>query len=122
VTAAKNGDMVALEGLLTADVVSYSDGGGLVRAAGSPVSGRTRVATFIAAVSTWLWKGIAVSWVEVNGQAAVLLSRNGVPVMLGAIDASAEGIHEIMWFMRPSKIGAIAKSVRRSGTSSSAVA
>ena len=110
VTAAQKGDMAGLEGLLAADVVSYSDGGGLVRAAGNPVSGRKRVATFVAAVSTWLWKGVTVSWVEANGQAAVLLSRNGVPVTLGAIDASAEGIHEIMWFLRPSKIAAISKS------------
>jgi RNA polymerase sigma-70 factor (ECF subfamily) len=53
IAAAQNGDMVALEGLFAEDVVSYSDGGGLVRAAGVPVSGRKRVATFIAAVSTW---------------------------------------------------------------------
>jgi len=117
VTAAKNGDVGALEGLLAADVVSYSDGGGFVRAAGAPVCGRERVATFIAAVSTWLWKGVTVSWAEVNGQAAVLLSRDGVPVTLGAIDASAEGIHEIMWFLRPSKIGAIARSGNISGYS-----
>ena len=117
IAAARRGDMIGLEGLLAADVVSYSDGGGLVRAAGTPVSGRKRVATFVASVSTWLWKGVTVSWVETNGQAAVLLSRNGVPVTLGAIDASAEGIHEIMWFLRPSKIAAITRSGHISGHS-----
>jgi DNA-binding CsgD family transcriptional regulator len=34
IAAAQKGDMAALEGLLAEDVVSYSDGGGLVRAAG----------------------------------------------------------------------------------------
>jgi RNA polymerase sigma-70 factor (ECF subfamily) len=34
ITAAQKGDMAALEGLFTEDVVSYSDGGGLMRAAG----------------------------------------------------------------------------------------
>jgi RNA polymerase sigma-70 factor (ECF subfamily) len=114
VTAAQNGDMTALEGLFAEDVVSYSDGGGLVRAAGVPVSGRKRVATFIASVSTWCWKGVTLDWVETNGQAAVLLLRDGVPIGL-TIDASAQGINEIMWFLRPSKLAAISKSAQRSG-------
>jgi len=120
VTAAQNGDTAGLEGLLAADVVSYSDGGGLVRAAGAPVSGRNRVATFVAAVSTWCWTGVTLSWVETNGQAAVLISRDNVPVTLMAIDASGEGIHEIMWFLRPSKIAAIARSGNTTGESKAA--
>jgi RNA polymerase sigma-70 factor (ECF subfamily) len=109
IAAAQKGDMAALEGLLAEDVVSYSDGGGLVRAAGVPVSGRKRVATFIAAVSTWCWKGVTLDWVETNGQASVLILRDGVPIGL-TIDASAQGISEIMWFLRPSKLVAISKS------------
>jgi RNA polymerase sigma-70 factor (ECF subfamily) len=53
IAATQKGDMTALEGLFAEDVVSYSHGAGLVRAAGVPVSGRKRVVTFIAAVSTW---------------------------------------------------------------------
>ena len=105
--------MTALEGLLAEDVVSYSDGGGLVRAAGVPVIGRKKVATFIAAVS-WCWKGVTIDWVETNGQAAVLILRDGVPIGL-TIDASAQGINEIMWFLRPSKLAAVSKSVQRVG-------
>ena len=45
--AAQKGDLAGLEGLFAEDVVSYSDGGGIVRAARVPVSGRERVATFI---------------------------------------------------------------------------
>jgi RNA polymerase sigma-70 factor (TIGR02957 family) len=116
VVAAQKGDMTALEGLFAEDVVSYSDGGGLVRAAGVPVSGRKRVATFIAAVSTWCWKGVTLDWVETNGQAAVLILRDGVPIGL-TIDASAQGINEIMWFLRPSKLTAVSKSVQRVGES-----
>jgi RNA polymerase sigma-70 factor (TIGR02957 family) len=112
IAAAQKGDMTALEGLFAEDVVSYSDGGGLVRAAGVPVSGRKRVATFIAAVSTWCWKGVTIDWVETNAQAAVLILRDGVPIGL-TIDASARGIDEIMWFLRPSKLAAISKSGQR---------
>ena len=108
IAAAQKGDMTALEGLFAEDVVSYSDGGGLVRAAGVPVVGRKRVATFIAAVSTWCWKGVTIDWVETNGQPAVLILRDGVPIGL-TIDASAQGIDQIMWFLRPSKLAAISK-------------
>jgi RNA polymerase sigma-70 factor (TIGR02957 family) len=112
VAAAQKGEMAALEALFAEDVVSYSDGGGLVRAAGVPVSGRKRVATFIAAISTWCWKGVTLDWVETNGQAAVLVSRDGVPFGL-TIDASAQGINEIMWFLRPSKLAAVSRSVQK---------
>jgi RNA polymerase sigma-70 factor, ECF subfamily len=109
IAAAQKGDMTALEGLFAEDVVCYSDGGGLVRAAGVPVVGRNRVAMFIASVSTYCWKGVTLDWVETNGQAAVLILRDGVPIGL-TIDASAQGINEIMWFLRPSKLAAISKS------------
>src|SRR6266436_4535263 len=110
IAAAQNADMAALESHFAEDVVSYSDGGGLVRAAGVPVSGRKRVATFIAAISTSCRKGVTLDWVETNGQAAVLILRDGVPIGL-TIDASAQGINEIMWFLRPSKLAAVSKSI-----------
>lgn len=108
INAAKNGDVAAMEALFAEDVVSYSDGGGVVRtAARAPVSGRERVAKFFASFAWHFWTGISLSWVEINGQAAVLVSRDGIPGALGTIDASAQGIDQIMWIMRPSKLGAI---------------
>jgi RNA polymerase sigma-70 factor, ECF subfamily len=110
--AAQQGDLAALEGLFAEDVVSYSDGGGIVRtAARVPVSGRERVAKFIAAFASHFWTGITLRWMEANGQASVLLSRDGIPIALATIDASAEGIDQIMWIMRPSKLAAISRSV-----------
>jgi RNA polymerase sigma-70 factor (ECF subfamily) len=107
--AAQKGDMAGLEGLFAEDVVSYADGGGLVRAARIPVAGRERVATFIAAVAPHFWKGMTLAWVETNGQASVLMSRDGVPVALATIDASAQGVDQIMWIMRPSKLIAVSR-------------
>jgi RNA polymerase sigma-70 factor (TIGR02957 family) len=115
--AAQRGDMAALEGLFAKDVVSYSDGGGLVRAARVPVAGRARVATFISAVAAHFWKGVTLTSVEVNGQAGALVLRDGVPVALSTVDASAEGIDQIMWIMRPSKLAAISKTGQKSGES-----
>src|SRR5216684_2169480 len=79
------------------DVVSYSDGGGLVRAAGRPITGRERVARFISAVATHFWRGVTVSVVEANGQGCALISRDGAVVALVTVGASEEGIDQIMW-------------------------
>ena len=57
---------------------------------------------------------MTLDWVETNGQAAVLILRDGVPFGL-TIDASAEGINEIMWFLRPSKLAAVSRSVQSAG-------
>src|SRR5437868_1974909 len=86
--AAQKGDMAGLEGLFAEDVISYSDGGGIVRAARVPVSGRKRVATFIAAVAPHFWKGMTLAWVETNGQTGVLMLRDDAPVALATVDAS----------------------------------
>jgi RNA polymerase sigma-70 factor (ECF subfamily) len=98
--------MAGLEALLAEDVISYADGGGIVHAAPVPVSGRGHVATFVAALSKWCWTGVTLDWVETNGQTTVLVSRDGVPFGL-TIDASAQGIDEIMWFLRPSKLNSV---------------
>jgi RNA polymerase sigma-70 factor (TIGR02957 family) len=109
--AAQKGDVAALEALFAEDVVSYSDGGGVVRtAARAPVSGRERVAKFISSFASHFWRGMTLSWVEANGQASVLLSRDGIPAALATVDASAEGIDKIMWIMRPSKLAVVATS------------
>lgn len=108
IAAAQKGDLAALEGLFAEDVVSISDGGGIVRtAARAPIQGRERVAKFIAAFASHFWTGMTLSWVETNGQASVLLLRDGVPAALATIDASAQGIGRIVWIMRPSKLVAV---------------
>jgi RNA polymerase sigma-70 factor, ECF subfamily len=110
IEAAQKGDLAILEDLFAEDVVSYSDGGGIVRtAARAPVSGRERVAKFIAAFASHFWAGITLRWMETNGQSSVLLLRDDIPVALATIDASAQGINQIMWIMRPSKLTAISK-------------
>jgi RNA polymerase sigma-70 factor (ECF subfamily) len=107
ITAAQKGDLAGLEGLLASDVVSYSDGGGVVRAARTPIAGRERVAKFITAVASHFWTGVTLTWIQTNGQSSVLMARDGARVAVATIDASAEGINQILWMMRPSKLTAI---------------
>lgn len=104
IAAAQKGELAPLEALFASDVVSYSDGGGLVRAAGKPIAGRERVAKFISAVATHFWRGITVSLVEANGQGCALIFRDGAVVALVTVGGSDEGIDQILWMLRPSKL------------------
>ncbi|HXE11587.1 MAG TPA: RNA polymerase sigma-70 factor [Bryobacteraceae bacterium] len=110
IAAAQKGDLAALETLFASDVVSYSDGGGVVNAARAPIAGRERVAKFITAFASHFWTGVTLTSIQTNGQSSVLISRDGAVVTVATIDASAEGIGQILWMMRPSKLNAIAKS------------
>jgi RNA polymerase sigma-70 factor (TIGR02957 family) len=111
IAAAQTGDAGALEALFASDVVSYSDGGGFVRAARRPVRGRTRVARFVAAVASHFWAGVTLTWIETNGQSSVLISRGDAAGSLVTVTASAQGIDQLMWMMRPSKLAALSAAM-----------
>ncbi|MCU1323405.1 MAG: polymerase, sigma-24 subunit, subfamily [Acidobacteriaceae bacterium] len=104
IAAAQKGDLASLEDLFAADIVSYSDGGGVARAARTPVIGRERVAKFISAFASHFWLDTTLQWIETNNQASVLIARHGTVVAVATIDASAQGIHQILWMMNPSKL------------------
>jgi len=107
IVASQNGDLPALEKLFASDVVSYADGGGAVHVARLPVYGRTKVANYVSAIGTHIWAGITLEVVEANGQPSVLMSRDGAVLGLATIDATEDGIVQILWMMRPSKLTAI---------------
>ncbi len=102
--AARVGDLARLETILAADVVSYSDGGGIAGVVRVPIMSRTRVARFVAGFSARFWTDADVEWVAVNGQSGVLVSRDGRPVTLMVISAAATGVDQIMWVMNPVKL------------------
>ncbi|MGH3705015.1 MAG: RNA polymerase sigma-70 factor [Agromyces sp.] len=106
-TAAKTGDLMQLERLLSEDVVSYSDGGGVVRASKFPVVGRQRVAKFVRAFHTHFWNGVDITEADTNGQASVILSKDGVTFAVITLVVGAEGIDQVLWVMNPRKLGAV---------------
>ena len=110
-SAAQTGDVAELERLFAADVVSRADGGGFIRAAQKPVVGRERVAKYIATIAPWGWGGLTITAIQANGQACALMLRAGVVAMLVTIEASPDGIEEILWIMRPSKLTRVATSL-----------
>jgi RNA polymerase sigma-70 factor (ECF subfamily) len=108
--AAQSGDVAELERLFAADVVAKADSGGFIRAAREPVVGRERVAKAMAAIAGWAFSGVTVTVIQANGRAAALISRAGAVVMLFTIEASTEGIEELIWVMRPSKLTGVGAS------------
>ncbi|MCZ7456629.1 RNA polymerase sigma-70 factor [Streptomyces sp. WMMC940] len=112
-TAARTGDLRTLEDVLAADVVSYSDGGGVRRASRIPVVGRPHVSRFVVAFAPRFWPGADVRWVEANGRPAVLVSSDGQVFALLSVDVSAEGIERIMWVMNPDKLAPYTASLDR---------
>jgi RNA polymerase sigma-70 factor (TIGR02957 family) len=105
--AAKTGDLDQLERLFAEDVVSYSDGGGVVRASKFPVVGRLRVAKFVRAFHTHFWEGVAVTEGETNGQPALLLAKDGTTFAVLSLVASRGAIDQVLWMMNPHKLGGV---------------
>ncbi|HEX6365274.1 MAG TPA: RNA polymerase sigma-70 factor [Agromyces sp.] len=110
VSAARTGDLDQLEQLFAEDVVSYSDGGGVVRASRIPVHGRTVVAKFVRAFHERFWDGVHVEEAEINGQPSVVLSREGTVFAVLTVVASIRGIDQVLWMMNPHKLGAVSRA------------
>jgi RNA polymerase sigma-70 factor (ECF subfamily) len=108
--AAKTGDLEELERLFAEDVVSYTDGGGLVRASKFPVVGRLRVAKFVRAFHTHFWNGVSITEADTNGQPSVVLSSGGKTFAVITVVAGAEGIEQVLWMMNPEKLGSVISS------------
>ena len=109
VAAAQNGDVKRLEQVLSANVVSTSDGAGVApRAARRPVAGRDNVARFVAGWADW-WTDTTLTWLETNGQASVLVKRGDAALALLSISTSNSGIDQLLWVMAPDKLTQVAR-------------
>ncbi|WP_262406198.1 RNA polymerase sigma-70 factor [Protaetiibacter sp. SSC-01] len=107
VAAARTGDLDRLEALLAEDVVSLSDGGGVVRASRIPVVGRDRVAKFVRAFHEHFWEGVDATPTTTNGRPSMVLSREGAVFAVLALECSPQGVERILWMMNPHKLGAV---------------
>ncbi len=75
--AAGTGDLPGLEKLLAEDVTAWADGGGKVSAARRPVSGRDRVARYLAGLLHRYAAELQITLAEVNGAPAILAWQHG---------------------------------------------
>ncbi|WP_239115596.1 RNA polymerase sigma-70 factor [Planotetraspora kaengkrachanensis] len=106
--AAQTGDLAVLEALFASDVVNYSDGGGTVRNVSRiPVFGRTRVAKFMRAFAPRFWPDKTIEPIEANGHPGALIWQGDTLVAFVTVNASEEGIHQLLWVMNPAKLARI---------------
>ncbi|MBQ0995472.1 MULTISPECIES: RNA polymerase sigma-70 factor [Streptomyces] len=103
-SAARTGNLSVLEDVLTADVVSYTDGNGIRGASRIPVIGRPHVSHYLVAFAPRFWPQSRVRWVEANGRPAVLVLSGEEAVALLSADISTDGIDRLMWVMNPAKL------------------
>jgi RNA polymerase sigma-70 factor (TIGR02957 family) len=108
ITAARSGDMTALEQLFAPGVTSLSDGNGATRVSRRPVVGVERVAKYMTALSRWMWEDMDVRWVTANGRTSAVLLQNGGVFCVVTVTASTEGIDQLLWIVSPEKIAAVA--------------
>jgi RNA polymerase sigma-70 factor, ECF subfamily len=108
VEAARHGDLASLERLFAADVVSTTDGNGVVNAARKPLTGSSRVAKLMG--NTHFWREVTFASIQANGQPAILLYRDGVLMAFGTLELENDRIRQIFWVMNPDKLTTIAKA------------
>jgi RNA polymerase sigma factor (sigma-70 family) len=105
VAAAREGDVTRLHGLLHADVVGWSDGGGRVRTARRPIRAAAKVARFFAAIYSRQPALRAVP-LEVNAAPAMLIAYPRSRHLL-VLDPDADAIRRIFVLANPDKLGAV---------------
>lgn len=109
--AARSGDAAALAGLLTGDVIYYSDAGGRATSALKPIAGRDKVVRLITGLSR---KGLAtirkISATQINGSPGFIVERAGGQVITMAFDFRDGLIANIYTTMNPDKLRHLAVS------------
>ncbi|MDT0437095.1 MULTISPECIES: RNA polymerase sigma-70 factor [Streptomyces] len=112
-TAARDGDLSALERRLSADVVWWSDGGGKVRAALRPIAGRAKVARFLAGGGPRFTGGLVFSPAEINGGTA-LVARSGETVVAVLVFDIRDGlITRVRSVVNPEKLEYVGRQLKR---------
>lgn len=109
ITAARSGDLAALEQLLARNATNIADGNGRVRVARRTVVGAERVAKYLAALA-WFWENVEVRLVTTNGQTSAVLRQDGEVYGLITVSASTEGIDQVLWMVNPRKNKAVPAS------------
>ncbi|MCT7352406.1 RNA polymerase sigma-70 factor [Streptomyces sp. 15-116A] len=103
-TAAREGDLAALEKMLAADAVWWSDGGGKVSTARRPVEGRDKVARLVAGGTRKFASHLDFTVVEVNGTAGLAAWADGTLMGVAAFAVSGGRISHVQVVMNPEKL------------------
>ena len=103
--ATGNGDMEALVGLLSSDVVLHSDGGGKALAVPKPIYGSDRVARgILGALRKLVPKNLVQRIVQINGEPGLVNYLDGQPFSVLSLDVSEGRIRSIYLVTNPEKL------------------
>ncbi|MGC7101937.1 RNA polymerase sigma-70 factor [Amycolatopsis lurida] len=105
IAAALDGDLAALEQVLTEDVVSWSDGGGKVTAGRRPITGRDKVLRFLAGLGRHPRAAAAEFTVDVvNGEPALLVFESGELTAVMLAELRDGKLAELRTVLNPDKL------------------
>ncbi len=116
--AVATGDQSRLEAMLTADVVAYSDGGGVKIAALRPIVGADKVARFFIGLvrkADKLGTAAEFSLSTINGAPGFLINVDGALDHTMSIDVDGDRIAAFYMVRNPEKLGAVGAALRRDG-------
>ncbi|MEV6770458.1 sigma-70 family RNA polymerase sigma factor [Nocardia sp. NPDC051030] len=103
-TAARSGAIDALEALLAADIVATADGGGRVGAPRHPISGRDRVARYLAGLLARDLPGLEITIEEVNAAPAFVARVAGTAVLIATADLVEDRVSALRLVVNPDKL------------------
>jgi RNA polymerase sigma-70 factor (TIGR02957 family) len=105
-TAARAGDVAGLVEILTDDATSTADGGGKVAAARRPISGRDRMANYVARVFSRniAELGLRLDVAEVNGEPAMLAFDGETLAGVLCFEITADRIAALRVLANPDKL------------------
>ena len=102
--ACRSGDVHAIEAMLAADVVLYSDGGGKVFAAPRPIAGVRKVANLLAVVFRKLGQIGDLTITTVNGRPGVVFAVGGKLVEVLTVALDGEAVGSVYVVLNPDKL------------------
>ncbi|MFK7806094.1 MAG: RNA polymerase sigma-70 factor [Anaerolineae bacterium] len=103
-TACMSGSMDGLLAILSDDVIEYSDGGGVRKAALKPIIGADKVARFMLGLTKQAGQGYTPEFIHVNGRPAILILLNGDPYSIMMLHIEAGKIKRIYSQLNPIKL------------------
>ncbi len=104
IAAARDGDLPALESMLSSDVVSWSDGGGVVGAARRAVAGRDQVARFIIGVFEKFTDGLVPAFAVANGEPVLLAFAGEALRAAWFVETDGATIEGLRMVLNPEKL------------------
>lgn len=105
--AAQEGDVRALEELLTDDVTSWADSGGHLPTARRPVTGRDEVARYLTGAWRKVPGALDFTFTEVNGGTGILVAMEQTALAVVALEFDGERVAGVRIIANPAKLSHI---------------